>query len=103
MSERHRFLVEVGGPRPPYGRIAEHLWGRDVDIDSDGDSQTPEDTNWTELTLTRRPAYVERIEIDPVERTPLTLQVVSASRPLAHRAAVFLAQATGGRVVGRDT
>jgi hypothetical protein len=29
--------------RPAYYLVAEHLWGTDANIDSDGDSATPDD------------------------------------------------------------
>ena len=93
---KFKFLVRNPGPRPPFPAVAEHLWGAGVDFDSDGDSRTLEDPNWTELTVIRRDGTGERIDIDPVAEGPLTLQVVSESRDLALRAAAFLAEATGG-------
>ena len=95
---RFRFRIRNPGPRPPFATVAEHLWGTGVDFDSDGDSRTPDDPNWTELTVIRRDAR-ERIDIDPVEEAPLTLQVVSESRELGLQAATFLAHVTGGHLV----
>ena len=93
---KFKFRVRNPGPRPPFHAIAEHLWGAGVNFDSDGDSRTLEDPNWTELTVIRRDGTDERLDIDPVAEEPLTLQVVSESRDLARRAAAFLADATGG-------
>jgi hypothetical protein len=90
------FRIHNPGPRPPFGAVAEHLWGAGVDVDSDGDSSTPEDRNWTELTVIRRSKDAERVDVDPVSDTPLVLKVVSESRDLALRAAEFLARTTGG-------
>lgn len=42
------------GPLPACYLVAEHLWGPGCNIDSDGDSKTPDDRHWTELTLTLR-------------------------------------------------
>jgi hypothetical protein len=70
-----------------------------VDFDSDGNSAALEDRNWTELTVVRRDHPVERIDIDPVSEEPLVLKVVSDTRELALRAAEFLADATGGRLI----
>jgi hypothetical protein len=73
VTEVFEFLIEIPGPRPPFGALAEHLWGLGVDFDSDGDSVTAEDPNWTELTVTRLPDYTERVDIDPVSQVPLVL------------------------------
>ena len=75
------FRVRNPGPRPPFPAVAEHLWGVGVNFDSDGDSSTFEDPNWTELTLIRRDGTGERIDIDPGGEEPSTLQVVSELRP----------------------
>jgi hypothetical protein len=79
--------------------VAEHVWGPGVDIDSDGNSRTPDDEHWTELTVIRRPGLSERIDVDPVSDSPLVLKVVSESRDLALRAASFLAHSTGGTLM----
>ena len=67
-----------------------------VDFDSDGNSETPNDRNWTELTVVRRDDSAQRIDIDRVVGEPLLLKVTSDYRTLALRAATFLAQSTGG-------
>lgn len=92
---RFEFRIQAPGPRPPYVRVAEYLWGAGVDFDSDGDSRTPDDRNWTELTVIRR-GDSERVDVDPVSESPLELRVVSESRDLALRVANFLARTTGG-------
>ncbi len=99
---KFEFLIRNPGPRPPFATVAYHLWGAGVNFDSDGDSETPEDPNWTELTLERRDASGERIDVDPVVPEPLTLKVVSESRDLALRAATYLAEVTGGDLVKQD-
>ncbi|MCW4462662.1 hypothetical protein OK349_13170 [Sphingomonas sp. BT-65] len=70
-------------------------------FDSDGDSITPDATDWTELTLALRDddgrsSDFERIDIDPVDREPLVLAIVSENTELAHKAAEFLRSACGG-------
>jgi hypothetical protein len=60
--------LKVVGPMPPFYKIAEALWGSGTDYDSDGDSETPDSTNWTELTLTNRQDIKQRIDIDPSEK-----------------------------------
>lgn len=104
-STRHRganvsessnvWLLSGPGPRPPFAEVAHHLWGG-VDFDSDGNSETPADVNWTELTLIRRPNHDERVDIDPVSEDPLVLKISSATPGLARRAADFLTRSCGG-------
>lgn len=92
------FCIELvhPGPRPPYYALAEHLWGPDCNIDSDGDSSAPGDTNWTELTITLRESSEASVSIDPVLREPLILAVWSEQIDLCAKAAIFLATSTGG-------
>lgn len=55
--------------------------GTGVDFDSDGDSRSAQDGDWTELTL-ERPGYPEeRVDIDPVSTDPLVLKVAMPTRP----------------------
>ena len=98
-SERYELRVQANGPRPAIAEVAEHLWGAGVDFDSDGDSASPDDRHWTELTLERRVPPAERVDIDPVSETPLVLKVVSSSPMLAQRTAAFLRDKTNGLVV----
>ena len=99
---KFEFRVRNPGPRPPFPTVAEHLWGAGVHFDSDGDSRTPGDANWTELTVIRRDGSGERVDVDSVAQDPLTLKVVSESRDLALRAAMYLARVTGGDLVAQD-
>lgn len=85
------------GPRPPFYSIAEHLWGADCNIDSDGNSQTPEDTQWTELTLTLR-ATGQRIDIDPISSEPLILNVRGESMQVVLKVANFIIEHSGGQM-----
>lgn len=97
MSGEYRFNVVQPGPRPPYYRLAEHFWGAGCNIDSDGNSETPDDTQWTELTVELR-ATGERIDVDPISLRPLVLQVRSSSMKLAREAAKYLADYCGGTI-----
>lgn len=95
----HTFLLSSPGNRPPYYALAEHVWGLGCDIDSDGNSSTPDATDWTELTIRLRSKAEERIDVDPVGSTePLVLSIRSENGELAHRAAVFLRDAAGGEL-----
>jgi hypothetical protein len=96
--DKFEFRVEVRGPRPPFAELAEHLWGAAVDFDSDGNSASAEDTNWTQLTISKRPECEERVDVDPVSEAPLVLKIVSTSRDLALRTARFLAATSNGRI-----
>lgn len=100
-----RFILRAPGPRPPYYQVAEHLWGSGCKFDSDGNSDHPNATDWTELTVTRRPApneqdfaETERVDIDPVGARPLVLAIASDNANLARKAAEFLHRQAGGEL-----
>jgi hypothetical protein len=99
-----RFLLTSPGPRPPFYRVAEHLWGADCNFDSDGDSDFPDASDWTELTVvlrdeSGRSLHDQRVDVDPVEgETPLILAIVSKSPELARRVAEFLQGEAGGEL-----
>jgi hypothetical protein len=97
-----RITVRIGGPRPPYDKLAKYLWGA-VDFDSDGDSVEPGSTNWTELTLINRQDETQRIDVDPISESPLLLEIRSESEELAARTARFLADQTHGHIVEQGT
>lgn len=68
------FYLVAPGDRLPYGWVADHLWGTKADIDSDGNSRTPDDTQWTELSLILRGSEGEaEIHIEPVAIKKLIL------------------------------
>ena len=93
-----RITVQLGGPRPPFDKVAKHLWGP-VDYDSDGNSVQPESTNWTELTLINREDEIQRIDVEPISDNPLRCLVRSESEELATKAARFLADETDGLII----
>ena len=96
------FLVNPG-PRPPFGRVADYLWGFGANVDTDGNSLDPNDTNWTELTVQLRPDadHVNRVDVDPVSQSPLVLKVVSPTPALAQRVAGYLAHHCDAEIVTR--
>jgi hypothetical protein len=94
----HRINISAPGPRPPYYRVAEHLWGIGCNINSDGNSERPDDTNWTELTIELRGVADQRVDVDPVADEPLILQVRSTSLKLARDAATFIVDSSGGEI-----
>ena len=80
--------------RPKFEDVAHFLWGEGVNLDSDGNSETPDDRNWTELILVNRNDGSERIDIDPVSYNPLILRIVD-HKNLVTKAAQFLSEACG--------
>lgn len=98
MTPDYRINVVQPGPRPPYYRVAEHLWGAGCNIDSDGNSETPEDSRWTELTIELRGSDEKRVDIDPLSSEPLILQVRATSPALAEETAKFIVEWSGGKV-----
>jgi hypothetical protein len=91
----YRLYVTAMGARPLYYSVAAFLWGGGVEVDSDGDCESPSDRNWTELTLSKR-NHFGNVCVDPVSREPLVLVVASRSREDAARAAYYLAAKTKG-------
>jgi hypothetical protein len=100
MSTDHVIHIKTPGPRPPFIRIAEYLWGTGCDVDSDGNSRTPDDREWTELSLVLRADVGQRIDIDPVSVEPLVLLVRSPQESLSMRVAEFIASYSGGALLG---
>jgi hypothetical protein len=100
MGYRFRRFVEVSGPRPLFPAVIDHLWGAGTDVDSDGNSRTPDDREWTELYVAKRPECSEVVDVSPASESPLVLAVASDSMDLAERAAKFIANHTNGRLVG---
>jgi hypothetical protein len=96
MSNIEVRLISNPGPRPPFRELAHYLWG-EVDFDSDGNADV--DPNWTELTLTRRPNYDERVDIDPVSENPLVLKIISSTPGLAQKTAEYLVKICGGELL----
>jgi hypothetical protein len=94
MSVEEIWLLSKPGKRPPFGTLARHLWG-DVDFDSEGNAATP-DSDWTELTIERRPDYDQRVDVDPICDNPLVLKIRSSTPGLARKAAEFLMRECGG-------
>jgi hypothetical protein len=97
----YRVLLKSPGPRPPYYKLAEHLWGANCIIDSDGDSIPPDIQFWTELTVAPTgPGDPERLDIDPIVDSAghLSLLIRSASESIAVRAAEYLLQTAGGEL-----
>ena len=92
MKDISRINIRVVGPRPPFYQVAEYLWGRHVDIDSDGNSVTPNDPNWTELTIICRSDNDARVDIDLIDKESSILIIKSESRECAEKVRDFLIQ-----------
>lgn len=82
-------VLELIGNLPKFYEIAEYLWGKGVNIDSDGDSYDPKSTNWTELTLILRSDETQRIDIDPIEGGN-ALMLKTTSKELKEKVISFL-------------
>ena len=95
-EDESKFVISKPGPRPPYYKVADYLWGEGANIDSDGNSLNPEDTNWTELSVSYRDEETPYVHVDPISENPLVLEVRSTSYELAKKAAEFIASETGG-------
>ena len=75
---------------PPYYDVAEYLWGKGVDIDSDGDSYPADATDWTELTLILRSDTTQRVDIDPSPLNTNFLVLKASNQHLKSAVVTFL-------------
>ena len=82
--------IEVIGEMPPCFDISNFLWGVDASIDSDGNSDSADSTNWNELTLVLRSDINQRIDIEPVEGLPKFLMLRATSKDLIQSVVSFL-------------
>ncbi|MBS7561901.1 hypothetical protein DMX09_16080 [Pseudomonas protegens] len=96
MPSEPTLLLHHPGPRPAFYRVAEHLWGAGCNVDSDGDSRTADDEQWTELTLILRDSSQQRLDIDPLSLAPLVLLIRASQAGLGERAAHFIQSVAGG-------
>lgn len=93
----HKLYLMDPGPRPFWGDVAYHLWGKDCDFDSDCNDDHPPPDGWTELTITLRPEYDQRVDIDTLDEAhPLVLVIQSEDEHLSQKAALFLQSYAGG-------
>jgi hypothetical protein len=87
----HSIRVECNGPLPLASTIAAAVWG------NGGRVVGPDRADWERLTVQSSKLESERVEIAPISKEPLVLEVSSADRKLAHAAAFHLAMETHGR------
>lgn len=92
------YLVDPGA-RPAYYLVAEHLWGADANIDSDGDSSSTDDIHWTELSLRLRGGGQDaEVHVDPISTQPLVLKIRSSDASIVRRVAEYLQEHSGGTI-----
>ena len=89
-EEKCTRVAKVVGAMPPYYEVAYALWGEGVDFDSDGDSSTPEATDWRELTVILRADVGQRVDIDPTDRDQDIVKIVATSSQLLEQTCEFL-------------
>ena len=94
----HTLTIINSKRRPAYYLLAEYLWGSGCNIDSDGNSSTPEDESWTELSLMLRSDPSQQLDIDPVQESPLILKVVASTEEMALKVAEKIVEFGGGSV-----
>lgn len=103
MPREHKIQLRQPGPRPPYYSVAEHLWGKNCYIDSNGNFDAPADPNWTELSLyLRANPSSNQVHVEVVSEAPLVLGIRSSSQVLCERATEYLASTSGGAIDRRQ-
>ncbi len=95
-AAEHRFFLVSPGPRPPFYEVVDHVYGRDSNVDTDGNSMTREAVDWTELYMAQRPEMEPVVSVLPVNEQATVLCIESSSEPLARRTAEYLQQRCGG-------
>lgn len=99
-SYLHNLYLVAPGARPPFFEVVDHVYGPDDIVDTDGDSNTREATDWTWLYMRlRKPRYREQpvIEVIMLEGGQV-MQIASDVEVLTQKTALFLAQKTGGTI-----
>lgn len=84
--------VKLVGLLPPFGQIADILWGKNAAIDSDGNSRTAKSNDWNELTLILRKDRNQRLDIDPDSQDKRYLLIRSEKNVLVSKTINFLRQ-----------
>lgn len=84
--------LKLTGELPPFYKIADFVWGEGSDFDSDGNSSTPEATDWSELTLILRNDASKRIDIDPIDGDARHLKLMASNEKLANSVVSYLQQ-----------
>jgi hypothetical protein len=92
-ASRHCIRVECIEALPAADTVAAAVWGNHGKVLGEGG------TTWHRLTVVSSTDATRRVDIAPVTRDPLVLEVTSADRDLAHAAAFYLAMETHGRFV----
>jgi len=89
-STQHVAKAKVVGSMPPYWEVAEAIWCKGVDFDSDGDSFPAESTSWRELTVSLRPEQNQRLDVDPISEDRDIVRIVGTEDWILNAACEFL-------------
>jgi hypothetical protein len=92
------YYLHSPGPRPPFGRVVDHAFGPDANVDTDGNSSTPNARDWTELYIALRPNHLHVVDICPTDANETSLCIEATSTHLAERVAEFLLAHSGGEL-----
>lgn len=95
----HDFFIHSPGSRPAFVSVVDHVYGPGANVDTDGDSNPADSTEWTWLYMQLRPAPNEPVvEVTMMDETFAVMRVASDDLLLATKAAEFLADTTGGKL-----
>lgn len=86
------YYLRADRARPQYWSLVTFLFTNREGIDTDGDSFPGTSTVWTWLSIRKRDADQQVVEIYSVQSEPLVLVVESTSSQLAARAVYYLAK-----------
>ena len=75
---------------PSLNRMIAQLFGVGACVDTDGDSKSADDQEWTDMTIQRRDGARERVDVVRIAESPRTFRIRASTEELAERASAVL-------------
>lgn len=98
MNTDFTFFLNPKKERPDFRLIISWLWDDEHDTDTEGDSYNPASREWTELYIANRENKNEKIDIFPITKNPLLLEISATTKELAYKLVYFLSIQTEGNI-----
>ena len=92
------YRIGVTKDRPDYRVFIDLLYGKDRDVDTDGDSDIVNSRTWTWLHIADREGSGTFVDICASESDPSIFEVTSESQTLEEVAAIYLHQYCGSSI-----
>ena len=95
-------VVKIDRERPDFRVFIDLLFGREWNVDTEGNSHPVNSRTWTSLYIADRTRSEPPVTIDAREDDPRLFQVDSASARLEELAAMYLFLFSGSTIVGPE-